>query len=540
MRDANDRPPGCPQASPDEIALAAFIDTALDKLRRGEPVVVEELLPTRPDLIPRCRELVRDLAALRNEAPTLTPNPVPAAAAVPCDPFPGEFRIRRLLGEGAFGKVWLADDLVLGRPVALKTLRVPAGSDDAAPALAALRKEAQFLAGVHHPNVVQVYGWRQGGDEHYLVLQYVAGGSLHDLVKKEGPLAWQRAARYAADVGEGLLAVHAAGVVHRDIKPENILLDAGRDEALLSDFGISGRLASARTVAGTPMYMAPEARFGRATAASDVYSLAATLFRLAAGETPFPGPTLGELSDQIQRGLPDPDPRCAVMPESLERVIRSGLAADAGRRPALRMFVDTLRGGFNQALADDLAGAASPVGLRLIVSRPAGRGGWSPVAATLAPAGPIKRDIKKVPPPPERVGVRTGERVRVEVSADREGFVTVFNVGPTGNLNLLHPNQPAAPGAPPDVKPGRPLTVLDVEFSPPAGRERLFAVWSREPLPLRLEEMRGLAEGGRAGEEGSRPYRATRDMKRVKEAVQQVGPAGCQVVVLELEHAAAV
>ena len=85
---------------------------------------------------------------------------------------------------------------------------------------------------------MQVYAWVTVGEQHYLVMQYVAGGSLADLLKAEGPLDWQRAARYVADVGEGLLEVHAQGIVHRDVKPSNILWDPKKDEAVLTDFGV--------------------------------------------------------------------------------------------------------------------------------------------------------------------------------------------------------------------------------------------------------------------------------------------------------------
>ena len=90
-------------------------------------------------------------------------------------------------------------------------------------------------------------------------MQYVSGGSLSDLLKSEGPLDWQRAARYVADVGEGLLEVHARGIIHRDVKPANILWDPRKDEALLTDFGIAARLTDPANVAGSIPYMAPEA-----------------------------------------------------------------------------------------------------------------------------------------------------------------------------------------------------------------------------------------------------------------------------------------
>ena len=123
-----------------------------------------------------------------------------------------------------------------------------------------------------------------------------------------GPLPWQEAARYAADAGEGLLEVHARGVLHWDVKPANLLWDPEGDEGLLTDFGVAVRLAEAVAAAGTPGYPRPEAWVGRASAASDVYGLAATLFHLAAGERPFPGLGAAELKSQIAAGLPESDP----------------------------------------------------------------------------------------------------------------------------------------------------------------------------------------------------------------------------------------
>ena len=187
---------------------------------------------------------------------------------------------------------------------------------------------------VEHPNVVRVYAWVTVHEHHYLVMQYVSGGSLADLLKSEGPLDWQRAARYVADVGEGLLEVHARGIVHRDVKPANILWDPRKDEAMLTDFGVAARLADPATVAGSIPYMAPEAFDGRVSPSLDVYSLAATFFHLVTGSAPFPSPRIADLKEEIGRGLPDPDPRCAGLPEPLERIIRAGLTADPDDGPA--------------------------------------------------------------------------------------------------------------------------------------------------------------------------------------------------------------
>jgi serine/threonine protein kinase len=546
---------GEPPADADEQVLADFLDTALAKLEAGETIPVRTLLPGPAAVAERGHGLLADLDLMCHAAaavwqrcgllPDTTSAPSPAddlSTLLPQDvglpdPFPGEFRLRRLLGTGGFGQVWLADDLNLGRPVALKTLHVTGPSPVHSEALAALRREARLLGRFQHPNIVQVHTWRTAGDEHYLVMQYVAGGSLADRLKKLGPIPWPQAARYIADVGEGLVEVHAHGIVHRDIKPANILWDPHKDEALLTDFGLSALRSDGGAAGGTPLYMAPEAFDGRVQSAGDVYSLAASLFRLVTGDVPFPAATTVELLGRMADGLPNPDARCRGLPQPIEQVIRAGLAPMPEDRPGLPEFIARLRGALNQLMADTLTlPRATPTGgaavdLRLLVSRLEDGRTFAPVASSHPRSDVLLRDLKRVPRPPDQVRLQTGDRVRIEVVADRPGYVTVFNVGPTGNLNLLYPEPSAAPSAMPAH---RPLNVLDVELTPPAGRERLFALWSAAPLPLRPEEFLSLAERGTVP--GSGPYRATRDMARVQASVQRLNPGQWQAVVLELDH----
>lgn len=512
-----------------EERLGCFLDQAMILARDGRTVDVAALLADQPHLIDRGRRLIQGLESLR-----LSRDTTPYETPLP-DPFPGDFRIRGLLGQGTFGKVWLADDLHLGRRVALKTLHLPADADSSG--LQNLRKEAAILAGLDHANVVKVHAWRPAGGEHYLVLEYVAGGSLADLLKEEGLMSWQRAARYIANVAEGLREVHARGIIHRDIKAANLLWDPARDEAKLTDFGVAGRLGATRTAVGTPVFMAPEALLGRATEASDVYGLAATLFHLTTGELPFPAMSLDEAAANAERTLPRADDRFRQVPERLEGIIRAGLAAAQADRPSLPRFIDMLWGVLNQTLVDDFlprqgeGGLAHPAGLRLEVSRKVSNG-WRPVATTHPQADPLSRDVRRVPPRPAQTRVQTGEPLRLEAEADQPGYLVMFNVGPRGNLNLLYPVAEYEDSL--TVEAGRAVCVADLVLEPPAGRERILAIWSSRPLPVSARELRSLAEA--KGEERSRASRSSRDIMRVRQVVEETAATERRVVVLELEH----
>jgi serine/threonine-protein kinase len=480
-----------------------------------------------------------------DQEPTTTWPPNCANPGVLPDTFPGEFRVLRRLGAGGFGTVWLAEDLHLGRLVALKTVRLPSTPKASASYLLRLREEARLLAAVRHRNVVEVYSWREtptgacttAEQAHYLVLQYVPGGSLEERVQRQGPLPWQLAARYIADVSDGLLQVHARGIVHRDVKPANILWDPEADEAVLTDFGISARMAEDGVGGGTPYYIPPEAFQGWLTPAQDVYGLTASLFWLMTGSVPFPAATLPRMLEQVHQGLPDLEPRCMGMPQPLERLVRLGLSAEPGSRPSLNEFATALRGELNQLLADSLLLEPkrpdnTRVQVCVRVSRWVDRRTFLPVITTRPQHDRFLRDMQRVPREPECVEVYTGDQLRVEVETNRAGYLTVFNIGPTGNLNLICPEQ--AHMSPVVMEAGSPLHVLDIGLTPPAGRERLFALWTRVPLPLRLDELRSLAERGEMSSTG--PYRATRDMARVQESVQSLASQDWQAAVLELNH----
>jgi hypothetical protein len=166
-----------------------------------------------------------------------------------------------------------------------------------------------------------------------------------------------------------------------------------------------------------------------------------------------------------------------------------------------------------------------------MLSRQVATGEYHPITVSSPRRLGLSRNMKRVPPSPEQIRLRTGDRIRVEVVADREGYMTVFNVGPKGDLNLLYPDDPPTL-TPLSLQSGQTLPMLEVEITPPAGRERLFAVWSRRPL--RLDQITTLA-GSNAGSV-SGPYHATRNMKRVREVMQMLPPEDGHAVVLELDH----
>jgi hypothetical protein len=313
-----------------------------------DPVALD--LPLPADLTARLRRGAVCLGRLHRLWPARRDG-----TAVPAGRTVGRFVVRREVGRGGFGIVYLADDPVLARPVAVK---VPAAGAATAPAAAArLAAEAQAVARLGHPNIVPVYETGTAADVPYVVSAYCPGGSLADWLRQTtGPVPWRDAAAVVAAVARGIYHAHQRGVLHCDLKPANILLtDAGADGSStarpltdyvprVTDFGLARVVAAgppdsvSGTIRGTPAYMAPEQATGRpgdVTTAADVYALGAVWYELLTRRPPHDGGSPLATLDRVRAGPPAraksvrPD-----LPADVDTVCQKCLNPEPGRRYA--------------------------------------------------------------------------------------------------------------------------------------------------------------------------------------------------------------
>jgi serine/threonine-protein kinase len=253
------------------------------------------------------------------------------------------YRLLSALGTGASAHVFLAEDVSLQRHVAVKVLQPALATDDAF--LKRFRAEARSVASLNHPHVLRVFDWGEDTDGPYLVLEYLGGGSLRDLLDRNVRLSHSQAAVLGTEVAQGLAYAHARGLVHRDIKPANLLFDE-EGRVRVADFGVARALAEAAwtepagAMVGTARYISPEAAEGRPVdGRADVYSLALVLYEAVTGTVPFvTDTTMGTLAARIGQPLPhdaalgplDDVLARAAAPDATARLDAAGLAARLG------------------------------------------------------------------------------------------------------------------------------------------------------------------------------------------------------------------
>ena len=386
------RSPDCPS----DDALAALAGRTL-------PDSEAEALGAHLDSCESCRAtmvaLVRGGAVARS----------PTSDSAPAGTRLGRYELRRWIGRGGMGDVYEAFDGELARPVALKLLR-PGSRTGSAERDARLRREAQALARMVHPNVVTIFDVGELDGRMFLAMEYVPGGTLRTWMESERR-SWREVIEMFAGAARGLAAVHARGLVHRDFKPENVLVGE-RGEAKVTDFGLVTALEEATApsdaagaiavdsltktgaLLGTPAYMAPEQlTSGTSDARSDQFSFCVSLYEALYGARPFEGKTIAEL----RAALAAPARLSAVRPGAprwLYRVVMRGLAIDPAERfssvDALAAAMSPARRQQRQRIATVVAAIVATGGAVAVVARPSAESScaaagaeidsvWSPV-----------------------------------------------------------------------------------------------------------------------------------------------------------------
>jgi serine/threonine protein kinase len=323
----------------------------------------------------------------------------------------GRYRLQSQLGGGGMGTVWLARDELLGRQVAIKQVLTPVGvsAEEADQQRQRALREGRIAARLSHPHAISVYDVALESGQPWLVMEYLPSRSLAAVLHEDGLLRVDQVAQIGAQVADALAATHAAGIVHRDVKPANILIgEGGRLEGLvkITDFGIShasGDVTLTQTgqITGTPAFLAPEVAQGHPmTEASDVFSLAATLYTCIEGQPPFgmEDNALGMLH-KVAGGQVVPPRRAGSLTGPLTRMLAAA-PADRPEMPEVRDELAKLAAGRDGDTTTVLLARTDIRSSAPERSRTAAfPAGTAPGGATPAPA-PAQATPSPPPPPP--------------------------------------------------------------------------------------------------------------------------------------------
>ena len=394
------------------------------------------------------------------------------------------YRLIRVLGEGGMARVHEAEDLRLGRRVAVKILLAQFTND--AEFLRRFEQEARHAASLSHPNVVGVFDVGQDGSAHYIVMELVDGQTLKEAIQASGPLPIPEAIRIAIEVCAALTAAHARGLVHRDIKPQNILLTVD-GTVKVADFGIARRTAAAAltqtgTVLGSVHYLSPEqARGQEAGPRADLYALGVTLFEMLTGRLPFDAENpIAVAMQHVQNAPPLPRQFNRAIPPALETIVLRLMAKNpAERLPDAASLAQALRGVLGQATGrtrvagGGIAAPPPPV----VPPSVAGSTAAMPRPPSPPPAGPTRVMTGVISPQPAAAAAApvVGNRGRrsilvgIAVGAVLAGLLVavVAIIGNGGNL-------PFAGGADSQSTPTPPPTVTATRIARPSATHRVI------------------------------------------------------------------
>ncbi len=249
--------------------------------------------------------------------------------------FADRYRLERKLGSGGMADVWLAEDQELGRRVAVKILHERYANDEQF--VERFRREATHAAGLSHPNIVSIYDRGVAEGSYFIVMEYIEGRTLKELIVTRGPCPVPVAISYTRQILAALRYAHKNGIIHRDIKPHNVLVD--REGRLkVADFGIAragaSEMTEAGSIVGTAQYLSPEqARGAPVDESSDLYSTGIVLYELLTGTVPFTGETPVEIAMKHLSQTPDaPSARRPDIPHDLDLVVLRALAKEPADR----------------------------------------------------------------------------------------------------------------------------------------------------------------------------------------------------------------
>jgi len=412
---------------------------------------------------PRCERCFEDDALICPDDQTKTKVTLPGTALLN-----GRYRLERRLGRGAMGQVYLArDQNLITRRVAVKTIRPDVLSDEdlqEGEAIARFEREARTAASIQHPNVIDVTDFGKSDEGvFFLVMEYIEGESLYQLLRREGTITVQRALMLLRQISAGVEAAHDEGILHRDLKPANVFIVqrkkkdgaiTGDDIVKVGDFGLAKIISqslsgltsesgpASRGILGTPEYMAPEQmQAGTALdARADIYALGAIAYHMLGGRPPFTGDIMQIFAQKLTEETPPLSSLRSDIPAPVEQSVMHALQKEAAARPA---SVATWFNEFDAAASDTLATEEEGES-RLVIMAPTG----AEVYVDDERHGSIGRSgrviLKSIPPGKHvlrvaHAGDEDDERViEIRPDADEQIIQAQFKSAPSSGLTPSH------------------------------------------------------------------------------------------------------
>lgn len=381
----------------------------------------------------------------------------------------GKYEVRGILGRGAMGTVYDGWDPAIHRRVAIKTVSLPDSNDtEASEGFDRFKREAQAAGRLTHPNIVGVFDYGETADVAYIVMEFVEGRSLKEMLDGDLRLPVAESLRLMGEVLAGLAYSHGRGVVHRDIKPANIMVTNDVGQAKIADFGIArieaSSMTQAGTVMGTPAYMSPEQFMGQVVdPRTDIYSCGILLYQLLTGERPYEGSMSSIMHKAMTTTPPAPSDLAVTSPRTLDPVVARAMA----RRPEDRF-----------ATAADFAAALRAP------APPESDADDNDATVMTQRTAPLPAVTRK----PNRTPVIAAACVAVVVAAGAAAFLLrpATSVAPLASTQLPAITEASPPRQVPPVAvtPPEPAAPSPPAITPPTQQEAaIVAVPSPAPLP---------------------------------------------------------